>query len=494
MRGVSDQKKSLEAKLSALHHQNITFGGRTIQAFRLYYDHWKTLIKERVKAYKDVADVRRSSEMLSKERILEFHARIMTTVGFAIQSLQAHINRDHSASGTIGQLPPPGRFTDLHQQLLVIVNDELRVLEAAGRVESLSSRERAVPAKAASQSGFEPATTSNKERSGVNVYQEYPKCKYHWNGKTATVKDADEEVALGGGWADSPAAFSRYKGPRTAGAEHNPERWADEWPMSGLSSEHRKRIKAHLWRADSEYWKSPDTPSADSAAMRLAFDGVANILFSAGLLTEDLLRDQIPLFVWDSAIAAGWWRLASETPQDMFREQLGHYWVWREVDKDWHGLFRSETGKWRAQLLERPPVPREASRPNFELYGDNVVSKAGHSKPTGNLPFKELVHSADQLPESSEQASLSLAASAPSVEFLDDFASGAARISAIAAYVERWVCSEAALARTAIVDPGDLSKWKKGSLPAGSGKKARIENALRNDKRPIPVSNRPKLS
>jgi hypothetical protein len=211
------------------------------------------------------------------------------------------------------------------------------------------------------------------EWSRVYIHQEYPKVKYHWGGKEITIQTADEEAALGGGWANTPAAFAPYKGPRTAGAEHHPERWVDEWPISGLSAEDRKRIKAQLWRADSGFWKSPDARSADTAAMRLAFDGVANVLFAAGILTEQLLRDQIPLFVWDSAIAAGWWRLASETPQDVFREQLGHYWVWREEGKDWQGLFRSETGKWRAQLLERASESPKAAPANDAPDVDAVM-------------------------------------------------------------------------------------------------------------------------
>jgi hypothetical protein len=35
------------------------------------------------------------------------------------------------------------------------------------------------------------------------------------------------------------------------------------------------------------------------------------------------------------------------------------------------------------------------------------------------------------------------------------------------------------------VHAADLSKWKKGSLPASSGKKERIENALRSNEPPI---------
>jgi hypothetical protein len=70
-----------------------------------------------------------------------------------------------------------------------------------------------------------------------------------------------------------------------------------------------------------------------------------------------------------------------------------------------------------------------------------------------------------------------------------EFASELERDRAVAAYVERWTtdqqaCSEASLARTATVDPADLSKWKKGRLPLESDKKARIEKALRNDDPP----------
>jgi hypothetical protein len=76
-----------------------------------------------------------------------------------------------------------------------------------------------------------------------------------------------------------------------------------------------------------------------------------------------------------------------------------------------------------------------------------------------------------------------------------DFTSEEKRNGAVAAYRATWShCSEAALARTATVDPADLSKWKKGSLPSGSEKKARIEKALRNNEPPTPAASRPKNS
>jgi hypothetical protein len=71
-----------------------------------------------------------------------------------------------------------------------------------------------------------------------------------------------------------------------------------------------------------------------------------------------------------------------------------------------------------------------------------------------------------------------------------DFTSEEKRNRAMAAYTVAWDCSEASLARTAIVDPADLSRWKKGSLPGGSDKKARIENALRNNDAPTLLAKR----
>jgi hypothetical protein len=145
------------------------------------------------------------------------------------------------------------------------------------------------------------------EWSETYIHQEYPKAKYHWTGKTVTVKSLDEEVALGGGWADSPSAFDPYIGPRPARTnQQDPTKWVDDWPVSGLSAEHRTKIKAQLLRADAAFWASPESTVADLTSMKLAFDGIAKVLFEAGILTERLLQDEIPALVWDSAMAGGW--------------------------------------------------------------------------------------------------------------------------------------------------------------------------------------------
>jgi hypothetical protein len=66
-----------------------------------------------------------------------------------------------------------------------------------------------------------------------------------------------------------------------------------------------------------------------------------------------------------------------------------------------------------------------------------------------------------------------------------DFTSDQGRSTAVNRYAKHWACPEAALARAAAVDTADLSKWKKGRLPAGSEKRARIERALVNSEKPV---------
>jgi hypothetical protein len=184
-----------------------------------------------------------------------------------------------------------------------------------------------------------------------NPGAQYPTWRYHWTKDPLVVHNAGEESALGGGWGDTPGSFAAYRGPRPARTDRqNATQWVDDWPVHGVTPEHRRAIQIELLRADAEFWRSPDTAGAHLATMRQAFDGIAMVLLVAGILSESLLRQQIPQLVWDAAIAAGWWRCASETPQTIFPERLGHYWVWRDERTDWPRLFHDETEVWRVRL------------------------------------------------------------------------------------------------------------------------------------------------
>ena len=185
------------------------------------------------------------------------------------------------------------------------------------------------------------------------IPQYYPKWKSHWNKPDQLVANAEEEAKLGGGWADNSAAFAPYRDPARARPQHpDPLRWVTDWVVPGLSPHHREKIKAQLLKADAAFWKTPDGPSAAADTMRLAFNGIAKVLLEAEILTEQLLESDIPLLVWESAIAGGWWHLASEQPKDIFPEHLGHYWVWREESELGPALFRAEIAHWKAEVLE----------------------------------------------------------------------------------------------------------------------------------------------
>lgn len=303
--------------------------------------------------------------------------------------------------------------------------------------------------------------------------KEYPSYRYLWGGKGIVVQNAVEEAALEKGWSDTPAAFEPYKGPRPPKTQDQDAlKWVDGGAAAGLSGEHRNWIKAQLMRADSSFWRSPDTPSAAINAMRQAFTGIARVLANAGILTKELLQNDIPAIVWDAAVAGGWYRFASETPQDIFPEQLGHYWVWRDGEGDWSNPFYFEEREWLAWLLENPTPVGFALPARIEPAS---VQKAWPHLSKGNLPAGR----------GSESATAPL-------EHSLDFTQVEKRVEAIAAYVRQWDCSEAALVRTAIVDPADLSKWKGGGLPAESDKKRRIELAIRNNQQPICTTKKPR--
>jgi len=112
------------------------------------------------------------------------------------------------------------------------------------------------------------------------------------------------------------------------------------------------------------------------------------------------------------------------------------------------------------------------------------------SKGTEGVPKPEPTTPSQPTAPAEVVSDASDATTAPLVENFD-FASEPGRITAIAEYVKRGDdCPEASLARTAKVHPADLSKWKKGLLPAASDKKARIETALRNNDPPTPAARR----
>jgi hypothetical protein len=199
----------------------------------------------------------------------------------------------------------------------------------------------------------EEAAKLGPEWSETYIHHEYPKCKYHRTKAAMIVNDADKEAALGAGWANSPGAFKDEAAIVTA-ERSDPLRWVNDWQVPNLLLQHRENIKAQLLKAEAAFAReSPTSISRHVAPMRQAFNGIAEVLFEARILTEQLLEKEIPNLIWDSAIGGGWWRHASDEHTAGFPEQLGHYWVWADHGKDCARLFRAEKSEWVAELLAR---------------------------------------------------------------------------------------------------------------------------------------------
>ena len=141
----------------------------------------------------------------------------------------------------------------------------------------------------------------------------------------------------------------------------------------------------------------------------------------------------------------------------------------------------------RSLQTDAPSASQVATKPGLEsgapVGNGSTVRSPGEAKTEVS---STLVIGAERVPVTVESSGVGHQLANPS----PDFTSEEKRNRAMAAYTVAWDCSEASLARTATVDPADLSKWKKGSLPGGSDKKARIENALRNNDAPTLLAKR----
>lgn len=115
----------------------------------------------------------------------------------------------------------------------------------------------------------------------------------------------------------------------------DPTHWVDDWAIDGLTPNHRKRIKAELLKAHAALYRAdPNDAYFFIAPMRMAFDGVANILFQAQVLTADILNNDLRLLMLD------------------FPARFGHRADRVDLMQDWAGFFASETAEWQARLLE----------------------------------------------------------------------------------------------------------------------------------------------
>ncbi|MEO8099811.1 MAG: hypothetical protein ABI811_19085 [Acidobacteriota bacterium] len=224
---------------------------------------------------------------------------------------------------------------------------------------------------------------SKGDLSTPPVAQYYPTWKYHWNLPGKIVNSPEEEVLLPGGWGDS-ADFSPYQAPRLPRGDHNALlKWVDKWNIPGLRPDHRILIQSALSKAHVAFLRTDGSDSSGVASMVMAFDGIAKVLFDGNLLTEPVLESDIASLVWDSAIAGGWWRYASETPKSIFPTRLGHYWVWLDEKQISPELFLPERILWRSRLLEVSVAPISAPTPAPAINTGNDLAQITRSRDGG---------------------------------------------------------------------------------------------------------------
>jgi hypothetical protein len=125
--------------------------------------------------------------------------------------------------------------------------------------------------------------------------------------------------------------------------KNDPTNLVDEWPLPSLSLADRKRIKAHLLSASAVYKRgNPSDSRRFVAPIQQSFDGIASVLFDAKILTSEVLKNQLPLLLLESAIAAGWLHYAQPLSK-----------ISAEFFQAYPDVFSAEIDEWSAKLLQR---------------------------------------------------------------------------------------------------------------------------------------------
>jgi hypothetical protein len=147
----------------------------------------------------------------------------------------------------------------------------------------------------------------------------------------------------------------------------DPTKWVDEWPLPDLSPTDRTKIKSQLWKAHAVYHRlNRDDPYGFISPMEQVFGGIASILFDSNLLTVEILRNQLRLFVIESASAGGWIYFAVFPDQErteIFPGYLGNAINWERFE-GMYSLFEGSIADWLSKLLDSTLTNTPQATPN----------------------------------------------------------------------------------------------------------------------------------
>lgn len=133
-----------DKQLNDLMAQKLGSGGRALKRSQIYRDLLARQVRKRIDFYAGVARRAGNAGMLSDVRLEEFQERIMTSMGHAILALKDGNERDFRAAGDLSPAawPRQQHYDGLKSEISDVVNDEIRVLKAEGKVASHRAERR----------------------------------------------------------------------------------------------------------------------------------------------------------------------------------------------------------------------------------------------------------------------------------------------------------------------------------------------------------------
>jgi len=174
--------------------------------------------------------------------------------------------------------------------------------------------------------------------------------------------------------------------------EDDPTRSVDEWPLPGLSPILRTKIKARLLAAHAAFIRAPwdgEFRYVGLGPMRQVFGEIAEILFTANLLTVELLENQLRLLVVEAALAGGWPSLNYDEPRtEIFPNYLGHAGAWARYNLSVPNAFTAEIAEWHSKLLDK--VVEVGAQPRLPHLHS-------HDGGYGIFPKAEAAHNCDTM-------------------------------------------------------------------------------------------------
>ncbi len=129
---VPERKRQFDG----LRTRNLSSSGRATQALRISSELLQREVRQRIHCYAETARQRTAPELYTEIHLNELRQKIMASVAATLDALKDMVERDAHAAGDVppSAFPPQARYTQVRSEILDVVNAELRVLAAEGKL------------------------------------------------------------------------------------------------------------------------------------------------------------------------------------------------------------------------------------------------------------------------------------------------------------------------------------------------------------------------